>query len=85
MTANRKQTHTVIAVVLVLAIFGPLSASGFVRGFGVREVLVSTLALLPAAFVLGLVWFGAEVVSSLRRVEAAVRDDSVEPEFTRGS
>lgn len=85
MTVTRKQAPKAIAVVLVLFIAILLSASGFARGFGFTELMVSSLALLPVLLIGGLIWFGFEVLSSLRRIEAAVHDDSVEPEFTYGS
>lgn len=83
MTASRKRGLTVIAVVLVLYVTGVFSTLGIVRGFSPVEGLVSLMALVPFIFLGGLIWFGIEVISSLHRIEAAVRDDSIEPEFSR--
>ena len=44
------------------------------------------VALVPLVFIGGLIWFGVEVISSLHRIEAAVRDqNSINPEFTHVS
>jgi hypothetical protein len=84
MTAGSKRVLTVIAVTFVLYVTGVFGTLGIVRGFGPMESLVSLMALLPFVFIGGLIWFGIEVISSLRRIEAAVRDeDSIEPEFSR--
>ncbi len=41
------------------------------------------VALVPLVFIGGLIWFGAEVISSLHRIEAAVRgENAINPEFT---
>lgn len=83
MTANRKQAVVIaFAATLVLYVTGMLSAVGIGRGFGPMEGVVSLVALLPAILVGGLIWFGIEVISTLRRIESAVRDgNSIEPEF----
>ncbi len=84
MTAGRNGALTVIAVMFVLYVTGVFGTLGIVRGFSPMEGLVSLMALLPLVFIGGLIWFGIEVISSLRRIEAAVRDeDSIEPEFSR--
>ena len=44
------------------------------------------VAVVPVVFIGGLVWFGISVVSSLRRIEAALgHENLIAPEFSRGS
>lgn len=87
MAANRKQMAAiVIATMLVLYIAGGFNYFGLSRGFGPAEAIVSLMALLPLVLVGALIWFGVEVISSLRRIEAAVGDESsFESEFSHGS
>ena len=74
-----------LAVVFVLYATGVFSAIGL-TGFSAVEGLVSLLALVPVVTVAALIWLGIEVVSSLRRIEAAIAGEaSMKPEFTRGS
>ena len=85
MAASRKQVAMiVIAVMLVLHITVGWRILGIER-FSPMEGVVSLLALLPIIAVGALIWFGIEVVSSLRRIETALQNDSIEPEFFHGS
>ena len=85
MTATRKQVAmVVIAVMLVLHITVGWGIFGIDR-FSPVEGIVSLLALLPIVAVGALIWFGIEVISSLRRIEAALESDTIEPEFSHGS
>lgn len=74
----------VIAVMLVLHITVGWGIFGL-DGFGFMEGVVSLLALLPIVAIGAVIWFGIEVISSLRRIEAALEADSIEPEFAHGS
>jgi hypothetical protein len=85
MTANRKQALTVFAV--ILAAFYALQWFGAFESWTFRvEGFVGLLALMPLFLVAGVVWFGMEMLSSLRRIEAALQaDPRVEAEFIHGS
>lgn len=83
MAASRRRVLVVIAAMLVLYVSGLFGTFGIIKGFSPIEGVVSLVALLPLVFIGGVIWFGVEVISSLRRIEAAVRDaDSIKPEFT---
>lgn len=73
MTATRRQVLTVIAVAFGLFIIGALSPFG-AFGFGIVgiEGLVGLGALLPVVMVVGFLWLGREVFSSLSKIEATV-------------
>ena len=85
MTANRRQATALIVVAI------GLSATGLGRAFGFHfvgmEAIVGLAALVPLALVVGLIWFGREVLMTLRGIEStlAAADAQVTPEFTRGS
>ena len=84
MAVIHRQATAVIVVVLGLVVVG------LVRGFTPQafgmEALVGLVAVLPVFLVVGLIWFGREVLTSVRRIESAVANDAhIVPEFTHGS
>lgn len=87
MTANRRLTTAIIASVGGLLILGQIGVFGrySLRAFGV-ELYIAIAALLPVVLLVGIVWYGIEVLATLRRIEAAtVHEADVEPEFTHGA
>jgi hypothetical protein len=85
MTADRKLMQSFIAAALVMFTLAALSAAGAFRGLA-PEGLVALLALWPVVLLGSAIWFGMEVLSSLRRIEATIAAaPSREPGFTHGS
>lgn len=87
MTVNGRRTLIIGIIVGGLLILS-MGRMPFSYGFGSlpTEIAVQLLSLWPVAIVVAIIWFGFEVLASLRRIEeriAATADER--PEFMHGS
>ncbi len=84
MTANRKRATLVFAGAVFAVAVMALAMSNF--WFGFASVGISMIALWPMFMAAIIVWFGYEVLSSLRRIESIVEQRAEYPtKFNHGA
>jgi hypothetical protein len=87
MTVNSRRTLVIGIIVGALLILS-MGRMPFSTGFGSlpTEIAVQLLSLWRIAIVVAAIWFGSEVLASLRRLEERIADTADErPEFVHGS